>query len=89
MHAMRKLEPTLLLTQGICILPNHICTDTIWCGKLLTFDDAVKLYTVGKWIAAQLNVRAVTIFVPLSPGSPTQRLYQLGYLPTASPQMFF
>ena len=40
------------------------------------------VYTAGKWIAAQLNVLAVIGFVPLSPGSPTQCLNQLSYLPT-------
>ena len=40
-----------------------------------------KLYTVGKQIAAQLYVMAVTGFAPLSPGLPTQRLNQLNYLP--------
>ena len=42
-----------------------------------------KLYTAGKWIAAQLNVMAVIGFVPMFPGSPpTQRFNQLSYLPT-------
>ena len=41
-----------------------------------------KIYTAGKWIAAQLNVMAVTWFVHLSPGSPTQCLNQVSYLPT-------
>ena len=41
-----------------------------------------KLYTARKWIAAQLNVMAVTGFVPLSPGWPTQCFNQLSYLPT-------
>ena len=36
---------------------------------------------VWEWIAAQLNVMAVAGFVPLSPGSPTQRHNQLSYLP--------
>ena len=43
-----------------------------------------KLYTMRKWITAQLNVIAVTGFISLSPGSPTQCLNQLSYLPTPS-----
>ena len=51
----------------------------------LAFDDAVR-YTqwAGEWIAAQLNVVAVTVFIPLSLGTPTQCLSQLSYLPTLS-----
>ena len=41
-----------------------------------------KLFTAGKWIAAQLNVMGVTQFVPLSPGSPTLCLNQLSPLPS-------
>ena len=47
----------------------------------LAFDDAVS-YTEGKWIAAHLNVMAVTGFIPLWPRSPTQCPNQLSYLPT-------
>ena len=36
---------------------------------------------MGKWIAAQLNVMAVTYFIPHSAGSPTQCLNHVGYLP--------
>ena len=43
-----------------------------------------KLYTVEKWITAQLNVMAVTGFASLSPRSPTQCIYQLSYLSTLS-----
>ena len=43
----RKFEPTLLPTQGIINLPNHI---SMVCEEL-AFDDG----TVGKWISAQLK----------------------------------
>ena len=49
----RKPEPTHLLTQGIFNLPPHIDmrgTGLQWCC----------IYTDGHWIAAQLNVIAVT-----------------------------
>ena len=36
-----------------------------------------KLYTTGTWIAAQLNVIALTLFIPLSPGSSSQCLHRL------------
>ena len=42
----------------------------------------LKLYITGKWIPAQLNVLAVTGFIPLSPGSPFKYLNQLNFLPT-------
>ena len=50
----------------------------------LAFDDAVSLYTTGKWIAAQLNTMTVAGFVPLLPGSPTQCLHELSYLPAGT-----
>ena len=65
----RKSKPTLLLTQGIFKLPHHL-------GMVLE----QLAYTSGKWIAAQVNVMAVTGFVPLSPDSPTPCLNQLSYL---------
>ena len=71
----RKPEPTLLLTQRIFNLLHHI---GMVCEEL-AFDDT-KLYIAEKGIAAQLNVMAVTEFVPLSPGSTTQCLNQLSYL---------
>ena len=49
-------EPTLLLTQGIFNHPHHI--DMVWEGYSLWW--RCKLYTVWKWIAAQLNIIAVT-----------------------------
>ena len=58
-------EPTLLPTQGIFKPPTPYRhgmtmrgTGLWWCSKL---------YTMRKWIPAQLNVMAVTGFVPLSP----------------------
>ena len=60
----RKAERTLLLTQGIFNLLHHIgmvCMRGIglwWCSKL---------YTSGKWIAAQLNVIVVTRIRTLPP----------------------
>ena len=67
----RKIEPTRLLTRGILSYTQH--------GN---YTQHCKIYTAWKWITAQLNVIAVTGFVPLSPGSPTQRLNQMSYLPT-------
>ena len=52
----RKLEPTLSLIQRIFNLPHYI--GMVWVEP--AFDDAVS-YTAGKWIAAQLNVIAVTV----------------------------
>ena len=52
---MRKLEPTLLPTQGSFNLPHHI--SMAW--EELAFDDT-RLYIMGKWIAAHVNVIAVT-----------------------------
>ena len=75
MHEMSKANPelTCLLTEGIFNLPHHIAT----VREELTFDD-----TAGKWMANQINVRAVTEFIPLPPASETQRLNQLSYLIT-------
>ena len=64
----RKPEPTILSMQGIFNLPHHM----IW--EEVAFDDAVSYTQQGKWLVAQLNVMAMTGFVPLSPGSPTQCL---------------
>ena len=66
-------ESTLLATQGIFNLPYHMGM----VSEELTFDDAVKLYTAGKWISSQLNVMAVRGLVLVSPRSPTQHLNQL------------
>ena len=55
----RKPEPTLLLNQGIFNLPHHISMIT-W---ELNSDWHCTSYTVGTWIAAQINVMAVTGFV--------------------------
>ena len=52
----RKPEPTLLLTQAIFFHPHRVGM----VSEELAFDDVVKLYTAGKWIAVQLNVIAVT-----------------------------
>ena len=54
----RKPEPTLLLSQGIFNLGM--------LSEELTIDDAVS-YTVEKWIAAQLNIIAVTRIRTLFP----------------------
>ena len=54
-----KPEPTLLPIQGIFNFPHHI--GMVW--EELAFDDTVKLYGVGKWIAAWLNIIAVTPFI--------------------------
>ena len=43
-----------------------------------------KLYTPGKWTAAQLNVMALLGFTMLSLGSPIQHLNQLSYLRTSN-----
>ena len=50
----RKPEPTLLASQWIFDLPHQI--GMVW--DEVDFDDT-KLYIVGKWIAAPLNVMAV------------------------------
>ena len=63
----RKVDPALLPIMGIFNLPHHL--GMIW--EEVVFDDAL-IYTGGKWIAAQLNVMAVTGFVHLSPGFPTE-----------------
>ena len=82
MYEMRRRKPktTLLLTQGIFNLLDHI--HMVW--EELAIDDAVsyKLYTMKKWIATQLNVMAGMEFIPLSPASPTLCHKQLSYLPT-------
>ena len=52
----RKPKPILLTTQGICNLTPHIGI----VREELAFDDAVIYTQWGKWIAAQLNVIAVT-----------------------------
>ena len=52
----RKREPTPLMTQEIFNLPHHI--GMVW--EELAFDDAVSYTQRGEWIAAQLNVIAVT-----------------------------
>ena len=79
----RKLEPTVLLHQGIFTPPPHTHaphrhgmrgTGLWWCCKL---------YTVGKSTVTQLNDIALAWFVPLSPGSPSQCRNQLNYLPTS------
>ena len=49
----------ILPTQGIFNIPTE--TGFYW---------RCKLYTVGTWITAQLNIIAVTGFVPQLPGSP-------------------
>ena len=64
----RKLEPTPLPTEGIFNLAHYIG---------MARDD-----TMGKWIAAQLNVMAGTAFIPLSTGSLSQCFNQLSFLPT-------
>ena len=73
----RKPEPTFLRTQGIFNPPPPHHKDKIW--KEVAFDDAVsnRVYTAGKWIAAQLNSMAMMEFEPLSTGSPTQCFNQL------------
>ena len=60
----RKPKSTLLPSQGILNLPHHI--GMVW--EELTFDDAVSyIHTAAKWIAAQLNVIAMTgIRTPVS-----------------------
>ena len=74
MHEIRrrKSEPTLLLTQEIFNLQCHICI--VW--EELAFDDTASYYAVGKWIAVQLNVRAVMGFPRVTNHN------QLSYLPT-------
>ena len=52
----RKSKRTLLPTQEIFNLPHHIGM----VGEELAFDDAVRIYTAGESIAAELNVRTVT-----------------------------
>ena len=52
----RNPEPTFLSTQEIFNLPYHI--GKVW--EELAFDYAVRYTQQGKWIAAQLNVTAVT-----------------------------
>ena len=59
----RKPELTLLPTQGIFNLAHHI--GMVW-EELAS--EKTKLYTAGKWSAAQLNVMAATGFRPLSSG---------------------
>ena len=49
----------------------------------LAFDDAVSFVQWVNWIAAELYVMAVTVFVPLSIGSQTQCFHQLSYLTTS------
>ena len=73
----RKSELTLLPIQGIFNLPHHICM--IWRGTGLWW--CCKLYTAQEWIVAQQNVMAVMGFVSLFPGSWTQCLNHLNYLP--------
>ena len=50
----RNPQPTLLQCQGMFNLPQHI--GMVW--EELAFDET-KLYTVAKWIAAQLSAIAV------------------------------
>ena len=85
MYEIRKRMPesTLLPAKGIFNIPHH--KGKVW--EELAFDDT-KLYAVGKWIAAQLNVMVVTGFVPLSPVSPTECLNQLSYLPIPFQQQY-
>ena len=81
----RKSEPTLLPTRGICDLPHHIGdgmrgTGRWWCCKL---------YTAGKWTAAQLYVMAVTGFItrvtkPTELSSHTQHYKGLRWLWTGT-----
>ena len=52
----RKRKPTPLPTQEIFNLTHHIGMVSVE----LAFDDAVTYTQRGKWIAAQLNVIAVT-----------------------------
>ena len=71
MYEMRRRKPehTLLATRAFVPLIPHRHgmkgTGLVWQGKV---------YTVGKWITAQLNVMAVMGFVPLSPASPSLSL---------------
>ena len=53
----RKPKPSLLPTQEIFNLSHQI--DMV--REELAVDDAVSYYIAGKWIAAQLNVIAVTV----------------------------
>ena len=48
----RKPEPMFLPAQGIFTLPHHIGTGLWWHSKI---------YTEGKWTAAQLNAITVTV----------------------------
>ena len=75
----RKPKATDLQTQVIFDLPHHI--DMVL--EELAFNDT-KLYTVVKWIAAHLNIMAVSRFVRQSPGSLTRCHNQLSYLHTPS-----
>ena len=72
MYEMRKKkpDPTLLLTQGIFIgmVSEELAFDWLY------------VITAGKWNC--LNVMALTGFVLLLPGPPTQCLNQLSYLAT-------
>ena len=72
----RKPEPTLLLSQGIFNFPHHI----YMVADELVIDDAVD--DSVEWIAAQVNVMALSGFISLSAGSPIQCLNQLNYLLT-------
>ena len=86
MHEMRRrkhTKPTLLLTQGIFNFTHHIGM----VQEELGFGDAVKSYTAGKWIVAQLNVMAVMGLIPVSPESLTPYVNQLSYLLTHHTQL--
>ena len=75
----RKPEPKLVSTQGAFNLAHHI---SMVC-KELAFDKAISYTQQVTWIPAQLNVKAVQGFIPLSLDSTTQSFDNLRYLSTS------
>ena len=79
MYELRRIkpEPTLSPTHKIFKLPHQI--SMVW-EELAVSWWRCKLYTVEKWIIAQLNAMAGTRFIPPITRV-TQCLNQLSYLP--------